>query len=164
MQRESSACNETALGRSRRGRGRPHAICAKRRQGLIFQPAVRPLSSSAAPPQLCPALVGHETSQDPAAFGMPTTPCRSYADRRQSRDVAKSRGIEAETGMISEHRNRPAVRIGVFFSFQESSFESKLKGVGPGVADASDRPRRPPPADQQPPTDPSRFVIKFVTL
>ena len=72
--------------------------------------------------------------------------CRPrHADRRQSRDVAKSRGIEAETGMISEHRNRPAVRIGVFFSFLESSFESKLKGVGPGVADASDRPRRPPP-------------------
>ena len=47
---------------------------------------------------------------------------------------------------------------------RKPSFESNVGGVGPVVADALDRPRRPILAGAEPPSETSNLVTNFVTL
>ena len=131
-QREANAGSERARRRSTRGRGKAWSRRAHSRDELELAPALTLMSSSAARRQLCPADRSDDTLRPCAAFGMPTTPCRSTAARATSQNRPESLifDVVAQGSEPSGRYPSPG------FSFLEPSVERKSRRVGAVVVRA----------------------------
>ena len=131
-QQEANAGSERARRWSTRGRGKAWSRRAHSRDELKLAPALTLMSSSAARRQLCPADRSDDTLRPCAAFGMPTTPCRSTAARATSQNRPESLIFD-----VVAQGSEPSGRYpSPDFSFLEPSVERKSRRVGAVVVRA----------------------------